>query len=108
MDLHPETRRIERAGFRQGDVLFVPVQRPKGGEIETNPVMAFGEATGHHHTLYGRVRMFRDDAMTVATVDGTTPLRHQEHIGFLPKADSYQKIQQVEYDLIEGARAVAD
>lgn len=101
----------------QGDVMVERVADDAiNGLIETKPVLALGEATGHHHRfddLTGEKRALGfykegDAGETMAggaalaqfvQITGGAPmdLVHEEHgpISFMPGA--YQKTQQVEY-----------
>ena len=116
-----KTKRAEMG--RQGDVLLVPVKElpatakplPNGGWENGRLVLMHGEVTGHAHAFYGpcrpNVRMFRDDAAGTSYVvieNAPAQLRHEEHstIDFAPGV--YAMPPQLEYDLMEGARQVAD
>lgn len=105
---------------RQGDVLLAPLRElppgarelPAGGWENGRLVLMHGEVTGHAHAFYGgQVKMFRDDAIGASYVvieNAPAQLRHEEHstIEFPPGV--YALPPQLEYDLLEGARQVAD
>jgi hypothetical protein len=71
-----------RKGFRQGDILFRPTAKVKGGQMQPRDgryTVALGEQTGHHHSIPAttNVAVFLDpDGMTV---QGQSKLVHQEH-----------------------------
>ncbi len=68
--------------FQQGDVLVKPMALPKDVKKINDPVLAYGEATGHKHQLHG-------DGVTVyehpttkrkhLRIVRTVALRHEEH-----------------------------
>lgn len=81
-------------------------------------VLAEGEVTGHHHSLYGRAVMFRDDAIgwsipsdlyigTVKVAEKTAALTHPEHDTILLAPGTYEIRRQREYHAGE-ARRVQD
>lgn len=86
------TTKTKRA-VRQGDVLVVPVAdlprlAPRGDrkKVETHTeqvILAHGEVTGHHHSMYRGAVMFRDDGGSGGTfidvAPTAEPLVHQEH-----------------------------
>ena len=104
---------------RQGDVLLVEV-----AEIPANArpvpahdgrvILAFGEATGHSHSIASGAALFRPDDMPaggpggfVAVDGGGAPLDHQEHSAIpLPPALYLQAVQVEETS--EVIRQVAD
>ena len=73
--------------FAQGDVLIVAVETipVSAREVPSDGVVtvAFGEATGHHHSFYSdRVKMFREDGSgggLFILADAPVDLTHQEH-----------------------------
>lgn len=47
--------------FRQGDVALISIERIPEVKLEkTHNTLAYGEVSGHHHTLYGDVEVLRD------------------------------------------------
>lgn len=71
----------------QGDVYLrrVPALPPTAKPQKTNAagrvVLALGETSGHHHSLMGRVTLFRDDGGSgdgtfFLKVEAPTPLEH--------------------------------
>ena len=105
---------------RQGDVLLAPIdalpagarEMPDGGWKGGRLVLMHGEVTGHAHAFYGgRVRMFRDDAIGrsyVVIKNAPAQLHHEEHSTIELPPGVYALPPQLEYDLMEGARQVAD
>lgn len=75
--------------IRQGDVLVLPCEFIPATATQVDPqdgrlIVAYGEATGHHHSFPHRrgATLFRDDASGGRLyVDATKPvaLEHQEH-----------------------------
>ena len=101
--------------FRQGDVLLESVESiPKSAElVETNGaiVLAYGEATGHHHAIRkGNARLYRDPNTQVSYVEiaeSLALLEHEEHNPITLDPGIYSVILQREYDP-RNARRVAD
>ena len=96
--------------YRQGDVLIIPMhkqnfkqarkRKPENGRV----VLAYGEATGHAHTMDAdAVRLFEavddDDTMIteVLMVDQATLLTHQEHYPIRVPRGMYRIVHQREY-----------
>ena len=103
--------------FRQGDVLIVPVAKPKAtlekiGRENGRVILAHGEVTGHAHAIKDkRATLFRDPKLNAVflnvTGDAPVALEHEEHDTIsLPPGD-YQVIRQREYTP-EEIRNVAD
>lgn len=110
--------RLQQA--RQGDVLLTRVttlpagaQPAPAGDIPGRLALAYGEATGHHHSivLHGdRVALFRDGgggAYLVVSDGPPMALEHQEHSTIDLPAGVYQVPVQMEYTPAELVR-VAD
>jgi hypothetical protein len=91
----------------QGDILIERVNdAPVIGciirsVIEGSVVIAEGEATGHHHRLFGSLTMYRDDGLArdippglyVAHVQITSPtgrLEHEEHAPIVLPQGTYR------------------
>lgn len=77
---------MEQQLIRHGDVLLKPVSIPstaKEQKVGQEMTIALGEATGHHHTLYGSlpnaVVMKGFDGRIFVEVNEDLYLRHQEH-----------------------------
>jgi hypothetical protein len=82
--------------YAQGDLLIERVDDvcPSGTIVQSDAagatVLAEGETTGHRHSIFEQVTMFRDDALArdvpgglyighVRVEGGPATLRHQEH-----------------------------
>lgn len=96
--------------IRQGDVILVPVKEiPKSRDVG-HLTLAYGESTGHHHTVYGNATFFRPDDMPAGgylEVQETSELRHQEHDTVTIPPGLYVVGVQVE-DKAEAIERVAD
>jgi hypothetical protein len=100
--------------YRQGDVLLVPVATIPAGttpvalQIPGRHVLAFGEVTGHHHSIAVADAELTKTAETVyLQVMTETPLEHQEHAAIQVPAGNYRVVIQREYHP-EAIRNVAD
>jgi len=77
---------IMKNQVRQGDVLFVPIDRiPEGARLEKGrKTVAYGEATGHHHDVVAQNTKSKaeiyslEDALFLG-VEGDVVVTHQEH-----------------------------
>lgn len=74
--------------FRQGDVMIKACTKPKeknlvrvDSSVPGRTVLAYGEVTGHHHSLDANVASLFSTAagVTVLEVKEDTELTHQEH-----------------------------
>lgn len=104
---------MKREMIRQGDVLLIPVSEvPRGAtiipnEIEGRVVLAYGEATGHHHSLRAATaKLFDHDRKRYLLAEPQALLEHQEH-GHIALNGAYLVVRQVEYTP-EAIRNVAD
>lgn len=88
---------------RQGDVLVTrAAELPAGAKQTKTLTVAYGEATGHHHTLTaGEVYLFGDQQWVVVP-EGGAELRHQEHGALVLDPGVYQVDLQVEVDPFTG------
>lgn len=102
--------------IRQGDVLIVPresinLDKEKLKEIGKGAkILAYGEKTGHSHTLSGDVTFYGNgNGSTLCQVgrEGAS-LVHQEHGQVNIEEGDYIVILQREYDLVDGTRFVLD
>jgi hypothetical protein len=98
--------------IRQGDVMMVRVEDiPQGvGKSVDKYVLAEGEVTGHAHVLWGRATMFLADEGrgTYLQVHAPSMLKHEEHREIPVPPGKYAVVRQVEADILEGVRQVAD
>lgn len=129
--------------FAQGDILIIRTAQPATGKqlqashtsAASAPrgaergeaarrdgidpvILAEGEVTGHHHALWGRAVMFRDDAMasnipsdlyigSLKIEGGPAALTHPEHDTIMLEPGHYEIRRQREYHAGE-ARRVQD
>lgn len=101
--------------MRQGDVLLHPCEMPGGAKrVEIGSaayqqafpngmkqlILAYGEATGHHHSLMLEeikdVELYEKDGTLYLRVLEETPLKHQEHAEIAVKPRTYRIHLQVE------------
>lgn len=100
---------------RQGDVLLVRVDSIPAGAarvtkhpVKDRIVLAYGEATGHHHSIAVKDAEMLETAEAVfLRIMAPTPLEHQEHATITLEPGAYQVVRQVEY-APEAIRTVAD
>lgn len=104
--------------YRQGDVLLVAIENiPDSAKLTTEAnaavILAYGESTGHSHSIRAGATLFRPDDMPAGPggfleVGATgAVLEHQEHGSvFLPKG-LYKQAVQVE-ETPEVINVVAD
>jgi hypothetical protein len=85
---------------RQGDLFISPIgSLPRGLKRRNEPVLAYGEVTGHKHQLVG------DTSVVYEDVDGDvffevlsdTPLDHEEHDTLTIEIGKYKVIRKREY-----------
>jgi len=74
------------------------------------PVLAEGEATGHHHMLVEDVDVYQvDENVKEFDLNSETELTHQEHNTVVLPPGEFESGQALEYDpFAEEARRVAD
>jgi len=67
--------------IRHGDLNFRQVESiPKEAKLTSNPTLALGEHTGHHHTLVkGKYKIYELGAEKYLEVETPSTLTHQEH-----------------------------
>mgnify|MGYP001038820267 CR=1 FL=1 len=87
---------------RQGDVLFVPIDRlPEGAKLEKGrKTVAYGEVTGHHHDVVavkGKAEVFSLEDNLFARVEGDVQVTHQEHDTLAIEEGLYEIRIQQEY-----------
>lgn len=103
----------EGVSYRQGDVLIRPVTSiPKGLTQTKRVTLAYGEVTGHHHTINtGAVGFAGKPDDLVMFFEVTNPdggaLTHQEHETIVIPPGKYESVRQTEYTPQE-LRNVAD
>ena len=89
--------------IRQGDVLFVPVSSlPKGAKKKGTKTVAYGEVTGHHHTMVeqdtcAKAEVYNLEGQLFAKVSGDVVVTHQEHAPLAIDEGLYRIVIQREY-----------
>jgi len=93
----------------QGDVLLTPVPSIPDGAVKVETrTLAYGEATGHHHTLTQGEVWSLNGKMWVVAPEGTE-LQHQEHGTIAVAPGIYAVDLQIEVDPFTGlTRRVQD
>ncbi|CAB4136961.1 hypothetical protein UFOVP313_26 [uncultured Caudovirales phage] len=105
--------------YRHGDVLLRQVVKPEqikeDATQKESHVVAYGEATGHHHRLTGidgaRINALKgfDERAYVEIVGGIATLSHEEHSALKIEPGFYEITIEQEYDYFErAARNVID
>lgn len=95
--------------YRHGDVLIREIKAiPVTAEEEKKDkavTVALGEATGHHHTLYGGmpISLLIDGDRRFLDVPEEVSLRHQEHDELRIAKGSYEITMEREFDYFENA-----
>lgn len=99
--------------FRQGEVLLIRIAKktlPTGLKAKDN-VLAYGEATGHHHRLDRNAQVLTDGAVQFVVVDAVegSVLQHEEHKPVAVPQGAYKVTIQREYDILrDEVRSVQD
>ena len=90
--------------LRQGDVLLKPVAKLPEGLVESkNPILAYGEKTGHSHRVTGQIQVFRDKIESRPPphrtfIQGEGQLLHEEHGTVNIPSGVYEVVRQRQYD----------
>jgi hypothetical protein len=99
---------------RQGDVLLERIAElpstAKRQRVKGPIILAYGEATGHHHAIHkGKVALYRDEnqASFIEVKNAVAALEHQEHAPISLAPGVYRVRLQREYSP-EEIRRVAD
>jgi hypothetical protein len=86
---------------RQGDVLLravsADVERGKRVDTGSRVILAYGEVTGHHHSLDARKCDLYEGEHPVLVVREPDVLVHQEHAGIEIAPGTYWVVLQREY-----------
>jgi len=104
---------IQGSMIRQGDVLLVPVEEiPPEAIPEPRTIVAYGEATGHHHDLQvqdpdAEVQVYALEDKLFAKIEGKVAIVHEEHASLPVEEGMYEVRIQQEYTP-ERARRVLD
>ena len=98
--------------YRQGDVLLEPTTIPRTAKVVNRTqrfgrkrglILAYGEATGHHHSIDDSLaRMLEDGEHTYVRIPPRGAfLRHEEHHPLNLEGGEYEVRRQREYDAPE-------
>lgn len=98
--------------YRQGDVLFVRVDKPPKLRPANTDVVVEGEATGHAHRvqnggLHSDATMYRHPDLYVEA-GPKTRIVHEEHGPIKLEPGFWKVIRQVEYDEKRGSREIGE
>lgn len=101
--------------IRQGDVILIPVKKKLKEATEHKQLtLAYGEVTGHHHTLYPPIEgliakeLLENDKRYIELEEEWT-LRHQEHDEIKIPEGTYEIKIEREYDpFLKKLRRVVD
>ena len=105
--------------IRQGDILLQRIDKLPKELKKKNNILAYGEATGHHHRFEsGDVSVYIDNGnQQYVEILQDTEIIHEEH-GFATENENrkvtptpkgiYRVVQQREHDVVEGIRQVMD
>ena len=92
----------------QGDIGLKRIHELPMNLKEKNKILAYGEATGHHHSFSTAKVMVDNNGNQFAVLEQPDTLNHQEHNPIIIPKGIYRVIRQREYDLTEGVRQVMD
>lgn len=104
---------MNRAQYRQGDVLLIPVDVVPDGAVQEAPdgervVLAYGEVTGHAHAIdVALAKTFHTGEQRYLLVADGAVLRHEEHSPLTLQPGAYRVQLQREYEPA-GFRRVVD
>lgn len=93
--------------IRHGDVILRPVTAAQGKKEEVDEyTLAYGEVTGHHHTLYpltegALLMLYKDGDKRFLDLAEPWALRHQEHREIVVPPGLYEIGIEREYDPFE-------
>ena len=89
---------MKQTNYRHGDLVIKPIKLiPKEAKIQDNLTLAYGEATGHHHTVTeGKAKHFKfKDKIYLKVISDIAKIDHPEHgLRTLTKGDYEIDIQQ--------------
>lgn len=99
--------------YRHGDLGITPITTIPAGELETvsEKILAFGEATGHHHTLSANpgtiIEVLKgfDEIAYFRVTGGLATLTHQEHNTLSIEPGTYEIHREREYSYFDEALA---
>lgn len=107
--------------LRQGDVLLIPsthssFRQPIGKQkavvssVAGRHVLAYGEVTGHHHSVPATAGSLTIDegGVTYLTIEELTQVEHQEHADLVLEPGLYERRIQREWSDEQEPRPVQD
>lgn len=101
---------MEQKLIVQGDVFLVPSKIPETAKKKPGKTLAYGEATGHHHSVIeNEVALYEDNGTLYLKADKKVTVSHQEHKPITVPAGEWKVGIVQEYDPFEEeARNVRD
>lgn len=94
--------------IRQGDVLLKPISKIPKNVVNKDRTLAWGEITGHHHTLQAGKVFVNNGGIQFCELETDTVLEHQDHANIIIPKGLYEVVIQREFDVVEGVRQVLD
>ena len=96
--------------IQQGDVGLERCEIPAGAKKSTGRTVAWGEATGHHHTFTEEsVELYEKDGVLYVSAPSGGTLTHQTHKPVTVPPGTYRYRPRFEQDhLADAARQVVD
>jgi len=88
---------MTRKAIRQGDVLLRPVRAVKGEAMKPTAglyTLAYGEQTGHHHSIAAGPKVAAFLGKDGMFVSGSGTLAHQEHDPHVTDGGAYEVVIQ--------------
>lgn len=84
--------------YRQGDVLLIKVlSLPADVKPLDHTTVAYGEATGHHHSFTSQATLFQSGPLMFVVAEPGAVLTHQEHAPIAVDPGVYEVRIQREY-----------
>lgn len=97
--------------YRHGDLFYKRVDEFKGDVVFEGKEfrLAEGEATGHHHVIKGKVKLYDDNGQRYMELAKTGVLTHPEHGEITMEPGIYIEIREREFDYFQNEiRKVVD
>jgi hypothetical protein len=82
---------------RQGDIVIRKTEKPVTGVLKEDRIIAYGEVTGHTHTVIGDAKVFETANQLMIDVAGTAEVIHQEHKTITLPKGIYEVVGQREW-----------
>ena len=92
--------------YRHGDISLHQVNAAPEAEEKQQCekyILAYGEATGHHHQLQGCCALLALNGRRWITVDEPTELTHQEHHTLTILPGTYEILEERTFDYFENS-----